>query len=136
MTGWNVQVEMETHTCGECGIQFAAPRWYFQARRDGDQNVKTFYCPNGHPRAFVESENVKLRRERDRLIQQAARLEDERRAAERAAAKERQERQRLEKRIGAGVCPCCSRTFQQLARHMKNKHPEVPFVPQIKVAKK
>jgi hypothetical protein len=22
-----------------------------------------------------------------------------------------------------GVCPCCNRTFQQLARHMKAKHP-------------
>jgi hypothetical protein len=21
-------------------------------------------------------------------------------------------------------CPCCNRTFQQLARHMKAKHPE------------
>lgn len=27
-------------------------------------------------------------------------------------------------RVGAGVCPCCKRTFQQLARHMKCKHPK------------
>ena len=24
----------------------------------------------------------------------------------------------------AGACPCCKRTFQQLARHMAAKHPE------------
>ncbi len=30
---------------------------------------------------------------------------------------------RTRKRVGSGVCPCCSRTFQQLARHMKAKHP-------------
>lgn len=31
---------------------------------------------------------------------------------------------RIKKRIAAGVCPCCNRTFQNLARHMENKHKE------------
>lgn len=31
---------------------------------------------------------------------------------------------RTKKRVGNGVCPCCNRTFQQLARHMEAKHPE------------
>lgn len=31
---------------------------------------------------------------------------------------------RLKNRIAAGVCPCCQRTFQNLARHMKCKHPK------------
>lgn len=30
---------------------------------------------------------------------------------------------RLRKRASAGVCPCCNRTFSQLARHMQTKHP-------------
>lgn len=30
-------------------------------------------------------------------------------------------------RIGAGICPCCNRTFSQLARHMQSKHPDVPL---------
>lgn len=25
---------------------------------------------------------------------------------------------------GAGMCPCCRRTFKQLAEHMKSKHPD------------
>ena len=31
---------------------------------------------------------------------------------------------RLKKRAIAGVCPCCNRTFQQLAAHMAHKHPD------------
>ena len=26
-------------------------------------------------------------------------------------------------RVAASVCPCCKKTFKQLAAHMKNKHP-------------
>lgn len=25
--------------------------------------------------------------------------------------------------VGAGVCPCCNRTFKNLARHMAGQHP-------------
>lgn len=28
------------------------------------------------------------------------------------------------KRSAASACPCCKRTFRQLARHMAAKHPE------------
>jgi len=31
---------------------------------------------------------------------------------------------RLKKRIAAGVCPCCNRSFQNLQSHMKNQHPQ------------
>jgi hypothetical protein len=44
--------------------------------------------------------------------------------AEREASIERDKLARLRKRAKHGVCPCCKRTFQQLARHMKQKHPE------------
>lgn len=27
-------------------------------------------------------------------------------------------------RIGKGVCPCCNRTFVELARHIATKHPD------------
>jgi hypothetical protein len=26
--------------------------------------------------------------------------------------------------VANGVCPCCNRTFQNLARHMAGKHPD------------
>jgi uncharacterized Zn finger protein (UPF0148 family) len=31
---------------------------------------------------------------------------------------------RMKGRVAAGVCPCCNRTFKQLASHMKHKHPQ------------
>lgn len=72
-----------------------------------------------------------MRRERDIAKQQLARAEDEKREAiaraERAtkkADKAEAARKRVVKRAAVGVCPCCTRTVHQLARHMKTKHPE------------
>lgn len=31
---------------------------------------------------------------------------------------------RTKNRIAKGVCPCCSRTFLDLQRHMQTKHPD------------
>lgn len=45
-------------------------------------------------------------------------------AEERSHAATRGHLTRTKKRGGHGVCPCCNRTFQQLARHMKSKHPD------------
>lgn len=92
----------------------------------------TFHCPWGHPQAFKarEPEADVLRREVARLKQNAAYLESKRKDAE--AKAEHQKRRangfkgyaaKLGKRAKAGVCPCCNRTFQELARHMASQHP-------------
>lgn len=31
---------------------------------------------------------------------------------------------RLKRRAANGVCPCCTRTFADLKRHMANQHPD------------
>ena len=31
---------------------------------------------------------------------------------------------KIKNRIGNGVCPCCNRTFKNLARHMQGQHPD------------
>lgn len=31
---------------------------------------------------------------------------------------------RLKKRIAAGVCPCCNRSFANLREHMAGQHPD------------
>lgn len=102
MASLTYRVDFELHTCGHCGIQFAVPeRWLDDRRSKHD----TFYCPNGHPRVFAaESREEKLARER--------------------AEDETTDERRL-RGVAAGVCPCCNRTFQQLARHMASKHPNV-----------
>jgi hypothetical protein len=96
------------------------------------RSSQTFYCPFGHKQAFRQgpTEADKLRDERNRLKQNAARLEDEIRrqrerceTAERSAAAYKGVATRTRNRVKNGVCPCCNRTFQNLAAHMANKHP-------------
>lgn len=121
-------IQLEEMVCGKCSVNFAMPvEMYKRCLSQGD----TFYCPNGHPRVFVESEVDRLRKKTERLKREAeaareqARTERQRREmAERRTAAQKGVVTKLKKRSAAGVCPCCGRTFQQLARHMQNKHPD------------
>ncbi len=49
--------EFVEHTCGECGIVFCiTEERYRQLHRTGDD----FYCPNGHCRAFTNTDAKKI----------------------------------------------------------------------------
>jgi len=100
--------------CGECGIEFQVPDHFYRERL---QTGKGWHCPNGHSRAFKESEADRFRRERDVARQQLARVEQERASAEATVRK-------LKKRAAAGTCPCCQRTFSNMGLHMRKQHPE------------
>lgn len=126
MTAILVQSEAITCPAAGCGLVFTVPERFVEVRR---QDCKNFYCPNGHTLSFKTSELDNVRRERDRLKQDAARLEEERSAALREAIHERDravkaeaKAKRLTKRAAAGTCPCCHRTFRELAEHMKHEH--------------
>lgn len=115
------EVELTVMTCGHCGIKFAIP----EAMRDECERHqgRNWFCPNGHSRVYRETDDVKLKKERERSARLVA--ERDQLQASLSATKgvvTRQSRQL--KRIKAGVCPCCNRTFQNLARHLKTKHPE------------
>lgn len=120
--------DFNEYECWVCGVPFAISQQFEAAyRRDN----KAFYCPAGCKLGLGKSEEQKLREqlaEKDRLLAERARqLDFEReRAATNYAAREKAERKakKLEKRIAGGVCPCCQRSFEALARHMKTKHPE------------
>lgn len=100
----------------------------------------SFFCLNGHIQAYTgkPSEADKLRKQldaerqaRQRAEQRVAQRDDEVREARERADRERNRANgykghatRITKRAKAGVCPCCNRTFQQLAAHMANKHPQ------------
>ena len=127
---------LEEMTCGSCGIIFAAPQDFFNERRRGGANAEQgWYCPNGHSRVFRETEAQKLQRELDSARKslefekaQRANAEREREATERRLSAQFGENTKLRKRISHGVCPCCHRTFKQVAAHMAKKHPEYPQV--------
>jgi DNA repair exonuclease SbcCD ATPase subunit len=103
------------------------------------------YCAYGHGQVYVEgeTEETKIRRERDRLAQQIAQSDDEikrqrelRETAERQAAAARGQVTKLKNRASAGVCPCCNRTFSQLKRHMDQKHPDFTETDNVVVLRK
>lgn len=113
--------QMTEMTCSKCGIVFTVPEtWRAEKQATGDG----WYCPNGHCRVYADSDAEKYRKlleqEKQRHQKTLSRLNE----AEAAEQKVSKELSRVKKRVSAGVCPCCNRTFQQLARHMKTKHPE------------
>lgn len=99
-----------------CGIAVAIPS---NLNRVAHDEGKSVYCPLGH--TFVYNDTYKERFEKEKRRAKAAR--ELLHAEERSHASTRGHLTRVKKRAAAGVCPCCHRTFQQLARHMKNKHP-------------
>lgn len=115
-----VTVQMTDMECGGCGIAFAVPEtWRAEKQKSGGG----WYCPNGCSRVYRKSDvdraQEELRAERERHERTLARLND----AEAERAKVERKLKQQQRRHAAGTCPCCKRTFQQLARHMKSKHP-------------
>ncbi len=111
--------------CHRCKCEMWIPDALYEAAKHGRGQV-SFYCGYGHAQVFAvgESEETKLRRERDRLKQENARLEEETSQARVVAEKAQRAEKRLKKRMAAGTCPCCQRTFSNMATHMKRQHPE------------
>jgi hypothetical protein len=94
-------------------------------------NGRSFYCHNGHSMSYTETETMRLQKQIENLKQREQwALEGKARALESARHQEARARTykgkvtQLKRRVGNGVCPCCKRTFSQLARHMACKHPE------------
>lgn len=122
-------------TCAECSEEFGIEPTSHTALK---RSAGTFYCTWGHSNYYPKgpTEAEELRRERDRLKQQTARLEEEvlrqqrwrataeesAKASERRASAARGQVTKLKKRAANGVCPCCNRTFVDLQRHMATKH--------------
>lgn len=119
-------------TCVTCGVQYCvAERLWDEQRSKGGYH----YCFNGHEQGWGkgQTEMDALKRERDRLKQRVAQEQDateserqRRLAAQRSARAHKGQATKLRRRAKAGVCPCCNRTFQNLARHMGSKHPNFP----------
>ncbi|URL59586.1 hypothetical protein IM816_05680 [Luteibacter flocculans] len=117
--------------CASCSVSFCMSAAYIAARRS---DRKSFYCPNGHSQWFPgETDKDRAQKLAGQLDQERTRLQQERERSE-AYANQLAISQRTRKavstrlrkvkaRVGHGVCPCCNRTFEQLAKHMATKHP-------------
>ena len=117
--------------CHRCKCEMWIPDNLYAAARRSEKI--SFFCPYGHEQHYPQSETeeTKLRRERDRLTQRLAEKDDEirrqrelREGTERRLVATRGVVTRIKNRVGHGVCPCCTRTFGNLSRHMATKHPD------------
>lgn len=125
-----VQVTLTEINCGECGGTYALNERYRTQQYEKGGSWTCPYCKCGWGYSG-NSENEKLKKQ----------LEQERKSAEfhkRNAASEREAREHTERRLSAqfgentklrnrvknGVCPCCTRSFTNLKRHIATKHPE------------
>lgn len=129
----STELDMYIVNCGECGGVYGILE---QVREQKHRDGACWACPYCRTRWGYsgKGENARLKRElkqkqraldiqrkRTEWAKEEARHNERRRRAEKAA------KTRIKNRIANGVCPCCNRTFKQLAAHMKNKHPD--FVP-------
>lgn len=115
-------------TCYKCGVDFGMPARMEEKRR---QDKGSFWCPNGHSQAFVTSTEQILRAELASAKESKKWAEESRDRARRDADYFKNSRNgykgqltKIKKRVAHGVCPCCTRTFQDLARHMETEHPD------------
>lgn len=115
-----------------CGILFAIPIDFSNNRRD---DHATFYCPNGHQQFYPgESDVEKARRETRETQARLNQAEHARLVAVKEREKAIRDKRKVERRVAHGVCPCCTKTFADVANHMVTEHPAYRL-PEGKVAK-
>ena len=114
-------VTLIKQVCHSCGVCYAIPERLDTDRRE---NGGSFYCPNGHGEVYRESDvkalEIKLARERQTHDQTSAELRD----TKKSLIAQKGQTTKLKNRVSNGVCPCCNRSFVNLQRHMKTKHPK------------
>lgn len=119
----SLAVELYEINCGECGGVYAITEKYRVHKYDIGGSWHCPYCQVG----WGYSGKGKLQ-----LAEKALAEEKARKTAALARANELEAKLAVEvemarlkaMRAKNGTCPCCTRTFKQLAAHMKNKHPE------------
>lgn len=120
---------LETCCLSGCGVQWAMPADLVRRLR---RTHKLFYCPHGHGQHYSGQSDLEAARNRAaKAAARAERMEAERDEAMgerdhhwRSSRSYRGQVTKLKKRAAHGVCPCCKRTFKDLARHMTSKHPK------------
>lgn len=123
-------IQLSQINCGECGGTYAInERYRAQKAQDGG----TWNCPycrcgwgyaHNNENAKLKAKVDELTRSRDFYLSNAANERKAREATERRLTAQRSATKRIKNRVKHGVCPCCTRSFDNLREHMKTKHPE------------
>ena len=106
--------------CPTCGVAVSIPQdVYSRRRRDGGD----YYCCNGHAMVARKTETQRLKEELKAKERALAAAKARAEVAENSARALKGKVTEMKNRIANGVCPCCKRSFSNLHRHMKTKHP-------------
>jgi hypothetical protein len=131
--------------CPSCAGTFAILRSYKDEAYRLGKFKKCWTCPYCKvERGYGEGEanrHAKALAQKERELQQERDMKEYHRQAAREALQEanhfRASRDgmkgalnKVKKRVAHGVCPCCNRTFKQLAAHMAKMHPELLAKPE------
>ena len=122
MSTTTITLVLVHETCYLCGIVFGLSPSHMEELR---RSHGSFYCPNGHCQKYLVKSAAEVERAAREIAEQAlvharsrmARIEASRNSLRGVIT-------RTKRRVAAGVCPCCKRSFAALAGHMKTKHPE------------
>lgn len=138
-----VYTETKIHIleCATCQIDFGIGADFMRRRRDDHAG---FYCPNGHTNVYnrpsgseeratlAEKELEAARSLAQRESRRRQQAEADARTADYRARAAKGQLTKARKRMAAGVCPCCNRTFSNVVAHMAGQHPE--FLEQVRDA--
>lgn len=127
--------DLTTMCCPDCGILYALPARLIAHAAERGNREHVWFCPNGHelgyndPPGEPEADRLKRQLEAERARRARTQAQLDQTNSELIGQKARgtrfkNERDRLKQRATNGVCPCCNRTFKQLARHMASQHPD------------
>jgi hypothetical protein len=119
----SADVDFFVEDCATCGTLFAMTVAF---KDDRLESGKSFSCPNGHSMHYANSVQRQLKEARDALTRERAQHDQTRADRDHTEHRLRSTKgvvTRIKNRVGKGVCPCCHRSFHNLARHMTNKHP-------------
>ena len=132
MTALLLTHQFEVHACCRCGIAFAVTKEFNrECLDDRGPRGKQFYCPNGHGQHYTGKTEADRERERaealaaqvERANRRAANAQEDARAARASLVATKGHLTRSRRRAAGGVCPCCNRTFANVARHVAGQHP-------------
>ncbi len=115
----SIALNFEVITCYKCGVPFAVPA---KMRQELIRTQESFYCPSGHSQCYTgETAEQRLKRQLEEKEKTISRLAVEKIQLDGQVST----LNRKLKRVHNGTRPCCKRSFKNLQRHMKTKHPDV-----------
>lgn len=123
----NIQTTFHIVVCYHCALRFGIPSDLY--RRAVINAVGGVHCPAcGQETVWRESEASRTIRQLEQKLkweaEESARQKNRKEELEASLSAHKGMLTKLRKRVGAGTCPCCNRTFKQLSAHMAQKHPD------------